>query len=146
MSTREMQEQLVECLKQWQKIENATITVTGGMLETTRHPVVTLLIELIQRDSQMHHRVQQMIIDSLLATVAAVAPGDLEEVWEKLESHMAMERESVRLAQQCLEMLRDQGMPEQELLLTYLHLEESKHERLLDMLAEARQRPAADAD
>ncbi len=136
MSTRELQQQLVENLRQWQKIENATITLTGSVIESTNHPLLCILMEIIQRDSQMHHRVEQMLIDSLQSRVLNLDAADLGEVWAKLQSHAAMEKETVRLARTSLVALEGHGLEIQELLLTYLRLEEEKHEFLLNKMVE----------
>jgi len=144
MSTRELQQQLLENLRQWQKIENATITLTGGVLEQTRHPLLSILMEIIQRDSQMHHRVQQMIIDSLESTVLELSPADVGEIWRKLESHAAMELETVRLAHESLEALAGQGLTVQELLFNYLRLEEEKHTFMLEQIAALTQEDSAE--
>ena len=40
MSTRELQRQLIENLREWQKLENAQITLTGSVMEKTSSPVV----------------------------------------------------------------------------------------------------------
>ena len=65
MSTKEIQEQIVENMKNWKKIENASVASTGKVIEKTDNPIVRLIMEIIQRDSQMHYRIQELIIDSL---------------------------------------------------------------------------------
>ncbi|MCP4632953.1 MAG: hypothetical protein GY855_08495, partial [candidate division Zixibacteria bacterium] len=65
MSTKELQEQVVDNMKRWQKIENASVASTGKVIEATDNPIVRLIMEIIQRDSQFHYRVQEMIVDSL---------------------------------------------------------------------------------
>ena len=64
MSTKELQDQISATMKKWQKIENASVASTGNVIEKTDNPVVRQIMEIIQMDSQMHHRIQQLIIDS----------------------------------------------------------------------------------
>jgi hypothetical protein len=134
MSTRELQQQLLANLREWQKLENAQITLVGKVLEETSSPVVSLVMEIIQRDSQMHHRVQQLIIDSLESEVISVDPDDLARVKQRLENHLEMEDETVRLARQSLDALAGKGLALQELLLDFLLRDEQKHRDLLAAL------------
>ncbi len=91
MSTKELQQRLIERLREWQKLENAQITLTGGVMETTSNPIVSLVMEIIQRDSEMHHRVQQLLIDSLESEVVTMTAADAATLREKLATHRAME-------------------------------------------------------
>ena len=65
MSTKETQEQLISNMRAWQKVENASVASTGKVIENTDNAMVRIIMEIIQRDSQMHYRVQEMIADSL---------------------------------------------------------------------------------
>ena len=60
MSMKEAQEKLVQNMDAWQKIEDAAVETTGAIADQTDNPVIKLVMEIIQRDSQMHHRVQQL--------------------------------------------------------------------------------------
>jgi len=131
MSTREVQLRLIENLREWQKIEHAQIGLIGGVLETTSNPVVAVIMEIIQRDSQMHHRVQQLLIDSLESRVVTLGPDDIALVREKLASHLAMEEETVRLAEHSLSALAGQELALQEYLMEFLRRDEEKHRDML---------------
>ncbi len=131
MSTREMQQRLVENLREWQKIETAQIGLIGGVLETTSNPVVSVIMEIIQRDSQMHHRVQQLLIDSLECRVVSLESEDVELIREKLASHLAMEEETVRLAESSLAALAGSELTLQEYLMDFLRRDEEKHRDML---------------
>ena len=74
MSTKEAQEQIVANMTKWQKIENASVASTGNVIEKTENPVVRLIMEIIQRDSQMHFRVQELIADSLTTKAISLSP------------------------------------------------------------------------
>jgi hypothetical protein len=146
MSTRELQQQLTTNLREWQKLENAQINLTGRVLEDTNNPVVSLVMEIIQRDSQMHHRVQQLIIDSLESEVVSVDPADVVEVRAQLRSHLDMEKETVRLAEENLAALANQGLAIQEFLMDFLHRDEQKHRDLLIALDTFLGEPDADQE
>ncbi len=134
MSTRELQQQLIANLREWQKLENATITLIGGILEKTSNPVVSVVMESIQRDSQMHHRIQQLVIDSLESEVVGVDAAEVALIKEQLRSHLDMETETVRLAEENLAALSGQGLVVQEFLMDFLHRDEQKHRDLLNAL------------
>ena len=65
MSTKELQQEILSTMKRWQKIEFSALASTGQIIEKTDNPVVRLVMEIIQRDSQMHYRIQEWIADSL---------------------------------------------------------------------------------
>lgn len=135
MSTKELQEQIVENMKKWQKIENATVAATGAIMEKTDNAIVRLVMEIIGHDSQVHHRVQQMIIDSLENQVVTLTPEELGKVWGMIESHIEMEKETVSLAEDSLKALEGKkGMVVQEYLLNFLKVDEQKHEFMLESL------------
>jgi hypothetical protein len=137
MSTREMQLRLIENLREWQKIETAQIGLIGGVLEDSSNPVVSVIMEIIQRDSQMHHRVQQLLIDSLESRVVSLETEDVELIRDKLATHLAMEEETVRLAEQSLTALSGQELRLQEYLMDFLRRDEEKHRDMLKGLEEA---------
>ena len=134
MSTKELQEHIVENMKQWQKIENASVAQMAAIMEKTDNPLISLVMEIIQRDSQMHHRVQQMVIDSLESQAIALNPDQLAEIWDKIEDHIKMEKETIRLTEDSLKALAGKKMVVQEYLLNYLKYDEEKHDVLLDAL------------
>ena len=134
MSTRELQQRLVESLREWQKLETAQIKLTGGVMETSSNPIVSLVMKIIQRDSEMHHRVQQLLIDSLESTVVTMSASDVALVRDQLSTHLAMEEETIRLARANLDALAGQKLVVQEFLMEFLHKDEEKHRDLLKAL------------
>lgn len=135
MSMKESQEQIVANMKKWQKIENASIVSTGKIMEKVDNPVVRLVMEVIQRDSQMHYRVQQLIEDSLTKTALSLQPDELATVWSMIEDHQELERQTVELATKSLEAIGgSKGMLVQHYLLKYLLTDEHKHEEMLSNL------------
>ncbi len=134
MTTKEIQEQIVKNMKQWQKIENASVASTGAVMEKTDNAIVRVVMEIIQRDSQMHYRIQEMIADSLEAKAITLTPEELADVWDMIEKHIALERKTVDFANQALEALKGKKMVVQEYLLNYLLIDEEKHNKILDTL------------
>jgi hypothetical protein len=135
MSTKEIQEQIVSNMRAWQKIENAAVTLTARIIEKTDNPIVRLVMEIIQRDSQMHHRVQELIADSLEVKSLSLTPEELGAVWDLVETHIETEKKTVEMAEQALAALKGKKMVVQEYLLNYLLIDENKHNAILDQLA-----------
>ena len=135
-STREVQQDLVSTMEAWKKIENASIASTGRVIEKTENPIIRLVMEIIQRDSQMHYRVQEWIAESLQKTVS-LSPEELGEVWGLIEEHIKIEEKTQNLAQESLEATKNsKGMLVQSYLLEYLLEDEKKHNLLLERLAD----------
>jgi len=135
-SQKQVQEDLVANMRSWQKIENASIASTGRVMEKTENPIVRLVMEIIQRDSQMHYRVQEWIAESLEGKAISLAPEELGQVWGMIEDHINLERKTQKLAQEALDSIEgSKGMLVQAYLLEYLLSDEKKHNALLDRLA-----------
>jgi len=131
MSTKEIQEQIVSNMKRWQKIEDASVASTGKVIEKTENPIIRLIMEIIQRDSQMHYRIQEMIADSLESKTITLSPDELIEVWDLIEKHIQLEKKTVELANEALAALKGKKMVVQEYLLDYLLIDEEKHNKIL---------------
>lgn len=134
MSTKERQAKLVEILSAWQQIESRSIAQCGDIADRTRNPVLRLVMEIIRRDSAMHHRVEQFVIDSLEKEPVSLTVEDLEGVWGALEAHIEAERETERLAAAAREALAGTKDVVQQYLLAYLAADEHKHDALLEGL------------
>ena len=131
MSTKEVQQSIVDNMKRWQKIENASVASTGRVIEKTENPIVRIVMEIIQRDSQMHYRVQQWVSDSLKDETISLTPEELGAVWDLIERHIELERKSVELAEGVLASLKGKSMVIQNYLLNYLLEDEKKDEALV---------------
>lgn len=132
MSTKEAQNKLVENMKKWQKIENASVASTGRVIAETDNPIVRLIMEIIQRDSQMHHRVQELIEDSLTTKAIALTPDDVGKVWNSIEKHIEIEKKTIELAKESIDAIgKNKGMIVQRYLLEYLLVDEEKHDTVL---------------
>jgi len=136
-SKKEVQQDLVANMKSWQKIENASIASTGRVIEKTENPIVRLVMEIIQRDSQMHYRVQEWITDSLEGKAVSLSPDEVADTWGMIEDHINLEKKTVKLAEESVEAIGGaKGMLVQSYLLEYLLEDEQKHNRLLERLAQ----------
>lgn len=134
MSTKELQAQIVDNMHRWQKIENASVASTGRVIEATDNPVVRLIMEVIQRDSQFHYRVQELIADSLTSKTLTLNPDELEKIWSMIDDHIKLEKKTVELAAEAIEKLKGKKMIVQEYLLYYLLEDEQKHNHILESL------------
>jgi hypothetical protein len=134
MTSKEVQQEIVSNMRRWQKIENTSVASTGNVIERTENPIVRLIMEIIQRDSQMHYRVQGMIADSLESKAITLTPDELGEVWGLIEKHIELEKKTVQLANEALAALKGKKMVVQEYLLNYLLIDEEKHNRVLESL------------
>ena len=135
MSTKEIEEQIVDNMRRWQKIENSAVASTGMVIDKTENPIVRIVMEIIQRDSQMHYRVQELIAESLTTKTLTLTPEELADIWEMVEKHIEIERQTVELADEALGAIRGKKMVVQEYLLEYLLEDENKHNHILDSLA-----------
>ena len=97
MSTKEIQEQIVDNMRRWQKIENSAVASTGMVIDKTENPIVRIVMEIIQRDSQMHYRVQELIAESLTTKTLTLTPEELADIWEMVEKHIAGSEDPVAM-------------------------------------------------
>lgn len=128
---KELIENLISILKSWQKIEDASVQNTSEIIKQTQNPLILLIMEIIKQDSQMHKRVQQLIIDHFESKPIVMDPEELIKFWDLIEEHDAIEKKTIKLAEQALE---DTPSPIASYLLSYLLTDEKKHDKLLEEL------------
>ena len=134
-SKKMIQERLAATMRVWQQVENASVASTGRVIEKTENPIVRLVMEIVQRDSQMHYRVQEWIAESLEGRAVSLAPEELGHVWGMIEDHIKLERKTQELAREALDSIEgSKGMLVQAYLLEYLLEDEQKHNALLGRL------------
>lgn len=132
MSIKEKQEELVNTMKQWQKLENNAVAQTAKIMTEAKHPLIRLVMEVIQRDSNMHHRVQQMVVDATEGGFVEINPDDLVGVWDSIENHIKIEKKTIGLAKKSLAALEGTSKTVlQQYLVTYLLADEEKHDKML---------------
>ena len=135
MSGKEAQETIVANMRKWQKIENGAVASTGKIIFETENPVIRLIMEIIQRDSQMHYRVQELIADSLESKAITLSPDELGKVWKSIEKHIEIEKQTITLAKESLAAIEgNKGMMVQAYLIEYLLRDEEKHDAILEKL------------
>ena len=134
MSTKEVQEQLVNSMRHWQKIEDRSVESTGQVIAKTENPLIRLVMEIVQRDSQIHHRVQQFIIDSLGNKPVSLTPEEMGSISEMIDNHLKIEEQMVELVDKALADVKDKKMIVQEYLLNFLIEDEKKHAAMLHAL------------
>ncbi|MBP7605072.1 MAG: hypothetical protein KBA15_14170 [Spirochaetes bacterium] len=135
MSTKEVQDAIYKNMEAWKKIENASVASTGQVIEKTTNPVIRLVMEIIQHDSQMHYRVQEFIQRSLKEKAVSMTPDELEKVWKLVENHIKIEEKTMKMAKASLEALKKRKMVVCEYLIHYLLKDEKKHNDLLAEMA-----------
>jgi hypothetical protein len=129
--TAENPAELTAVLKTWQGLETATIAHTTDIIAKTKNPLIQLIMEIIRRDSEMHHRVQQVLLDSMEKQAFTLTPDELGDIWDMVEKHAEMEKATIELAEKARSNCR---LFVQRHLLTYLLDDEKKHDRLLSQL------------
>ena len=134
MSTKEIQEKIVDNMRRWQKIKHASVASTGNVIENTDNPVVRLVMEIIQNDSQMHYRVQELIAYSLETGTINLNPYELSKVWDMIDKHIKLEEKTIELATEAKAALKGKKMVVQEYLIDYLLIDEQKHEKILETM------------
>jgi len=127
--------EMVEELRKWQGIERISMEQTAKIMEQTTNPYVRMIMEVIRHDSLMHHRVQQLIVDTLTAADVSLTHEELGSIWRSIEAHDEAEKEVIAIA----EGLRAKAWsPLHKMLLDYLITDEKKHDRLLEQLGEVK--------
>jgi len=126
-------------MKQWQKVEDTAVASTGWIMEQSDNPIIHLLMEIIQRDSLMHHLVQQMVIDSLENETISLNPDELQRVWDGIEKHIEIEKQTIVMGEEVLQAMRGKKMAIQEYLIKYLLADEEKHNLMLEDLEQVKQ-------
>lgn len=134
MTTKEIQEKLVDTMHKWQKIEDAAVDSTGKIIESTDNPLIRLVMEIIQADSRLHRRVQEFIAATLTEKAVSLTPEEMGKVSEAIGKHNAIEKQMVGYVDETLNALKGRKMLVQEYLLNYLWDDEKKHETLLSIL------------
>jgi hypothetical protein len=125
--------EMVDAMRQWQKIEREAIDTCTDLMERSDNLLVRQIMEIIRNDSVQHHRVQQFIIDSMIKEPVRLSPEELGEVWDEITAHDEVERETIELAKKLKKECR---FFVQKALLDYLIVDEEKHDKLLGSLEE----------
>ena len=129
----ELSSQFLKIMREWQKLENATIKFSLDMLRRTKNPLIRMTMEMIKNDSQKHKVMQQMLIDSLTKEALHLSPEELAVLSDGLNKHIAAEAKSLELAD---EALKNSELFVTRYILSLLIADETKHHKLLGKLNE----------
>jgi hypothetical protein len=132
--TKQIRQELVTRMQSWQGVERESVTSTAAVLAKTKHPLLRLVMEIIKRDSELHERIQQFIIDDLDKKPVALTPEDLGEVSALLDHHLRLEDQMVDAVNASVETVRGHKMLVEEYFLDFLLQDEKKHAALLRSL------------
>jgi len=125
--------QFLKIIKDWQKLEDATIDFSSKTLKKSKNPLIRMTMEMIKNDSQKHKAMQQLLIDSLTKEAFHINPDELAMLSDGLNKHIAAEARSLELAD---EALRNSELFITRYVLSYLIADETKHHNLLSKLNE----------
>lgn len=128
---KELNEKLVDTLKSWQVVEDESVRSTSEIISKTDNPVVKQVMEIIRQDSAMHKKVQQLLIDNFEKKAFTLTPEELADVWNMVEKHIELEKETIRLAE---ESRRNTNNFVIRYLLGYLMTDEQKHNLILQQM------------
>ncbi len=123
--------EMVDLMKQWQKIEDAAIQNTTEIIKETTNPLIHIVMEIIRQDSAMHRRVQQLIINYFEDNSLKIESDEIEDLWEKLSEHDEIEKKTIELAKTAL---KDTKSSLVKYLVEYLLTDEKKHDKMIQEL------------
>ena len=129
----EMSEDFIDTIRQWQKLEDDTISNSEDLIAKSKNPIVRMIMEMIKFDSQKHKVMQQLLIDGLTKEPLHLNPDELDPLAEEIKKHIEAESKSVQLASKALE---QSELFVTRYILTLLLADEAKHHRLLGDLNE----------
>jgi len=128
---KELNEKLVDTLRAWQVVEDESVRSTSEIIARTKNPVVKQIMEIIRQDSAMHKKVQQLLIDNFEKEAFNLMPEELADVWNLVEKHIELEKETIRLAEESRRSTKNFVV---RYLLGYLMTDEQKHNLILQQM------------
>lgn len=124
-------EDLAKVLKEWQGLENETISLAEKLSSKSDNDFVKVIMEMIKRDSEKHKVMQQFAIDHLTKEAFRLTPEDLIPLGEVLEKHVKAEAKSMALANDAITKSKDFFS---NFIISYLMADEIKHHEMLTKL------------
>ncbi len=134
MTVKQVQERLVGELKKWQKIEEESVSSTGEVLAETDNPLIRAIFEIIQRDSQNHRQVQELLIRGYEVEGFKLTVEQFEELFKVVSRHVQVEKRMVAAAEEALQAIQKGNLILHEYFLKYLRADEEKHLTMLESL------------
>lgn len=117
-------------INRWQEMEDLTIATCDEILAATENKLVTTIAGIIKSDSVKHKMVLDVVKEALDGTIT-LTPDELGELSGLLEKHRDLEKDTVELAAEQLELSRNFVVNH---LVSYLLEDERKHYMLLHQL------------
>jgi len=134
LSSKEIREDLAKRMQHWQTVERKSVASTAAILEKTDHPLLRLVMEIIRRDSELHERIQQFIVDAIETKPVTLTPEDLAGISAPLDQHLRLEDQMAEAVNASVESIRGHKMLIEEYLLDFLVQDERKHAAMLRSL------------
>jgi hypothetical protein len=124
-------EELAKILKDWQNLEDDTISFSEDLMKKSNNDFVKVIMEMIKRDSEKHKAMQQFVIDHLTKRAIEIAPQDLVPLGDVLDRHLQAEAKSMGLANAAITKSKDFFA---NFIINYLMADEIKHHEMLTKL------------
>ncbi|MCX6153384.1 MAG: hypothetical protein NT007_04405 [Candidatus Kapabacteria bacterium] len=129
MSDPNNTKELIDILRQWQKIEDISIRATTEIIVNAKNPLIHLIMEIIRHDSTIHYRVQSLLLNHLEGKKISFDFASDSNYLHLLKEHDAHEKQTIVLAKQALENTDSIIV---KFLLEYLLTDEKKHDVLME--------------
>jgi len=131
VATQHMEETLVDHMKDWQNLENQTLSLAEDLQKKSDNPFVKVIMEIIKRDSEKHKIMQQFVIDTLTKEAIHLTPEELIPLSDVLDRHIQAEAKSMGLANACMSESRNYFV---DFIVSSLVDDEVKHHTMLRTL------------
>ncbi|MEW6001111.1 MAG: hypothetical protein AB1638_00445 [Nitrospirota bacterium] len=129
--TVESSEGFLKLIKEWQSLEDRTISSANDLLSKTKNPMIKMIMESIKHDSEKHKVILQMITDYATKEAFSMSHEDVLPLADLLEKHIDVENQSIKLADEAHNRSR---LFVTRFLISYLIADEVKHHGLLTQL------------
>ena len=126
----ERDQEFIDDIKKWQKLEDVTIKSSEEIMKKTDNQLIQVLMGAIKRDSEKHKEILQLIHD-VIAKSYTLRPDELAEMSHLLEKHLAIEKESIEVAEKAYHNSRLFVLRH---LITYILEDERKHHKIISQL------------
>ena len=139
MKMREANEKIMADVKKWMQIEDESISFVKTVKRQCGNPVICLIMDIIESDSEIHKRVQKMILDSRERDPISMTVDEIGEIWKTIEEYLERRRKAIEETEDTLSMIKDKSFGFQQFLLTYLLEDMKKHDAMLSGLKKIKQ-------
>jgi hypothetical protein len=134
MADESFRRKLISTFKRWQEVENEAVDSTAEIISHTRNPLVLLVMDIIQSDSQRHHWVLDMMVETLETGSLYLTHEELGEISDLMSRHARLEQHMASAVKESFDQVQKEGLVLLEYLLRYLTDDENKHLSMLERL------------